>query len=688
MVVDLNQFHQTFFEESLESINDMEAELLGIDGQFPKSGEITALDSIREPLNTIFRAAHSIKGGASTFGFEQITDFTHILETLLDNMRDGLCKTSKNTVTVLLQSADILRSLFDAAQDGQTVATDIVSPIKLKLEEFAAASNNADAASESAGTHQASDNTESTTGWTITFVPHKGLFLTGNDPLRIIRAISSLGETEVKTNLDKLPTLGRMNPESCYLSWEITLKAIVARSELEQIFAWVEDDCDLTITAAAGPALAGDNTTDNTVAANQGAAAANTSSFSSGLQSIRVNTNKIDALVDLVGELVITQTMLHRFNGELTVDDYPKLWASLTQLERNTRSLQESVMNIRMLPIGFAFNKLPRVLRDVSQQMGKSVSLKMSGESTELDKSIIESIGDALLHIVRNSADHGIESPAERKKLGKPETGTISINAFQQGGSVIIEIQDDGRGLQIDKILQKAIDRKLVAADDELSNEQICDFVFMPGFSTATTITGVSGRGVGLDVVRTNLNALGGGVELENKPGEGTSFRLRVPLTLAIMDGLCVQVGSHIYIAPLLAVRESICLTQEQVSKPAGGSEIFHYNNQHLPLLRLSELFNIDTAIEDISQGIIVVVESGNQNIGILVDNIIGQQQVVVKSLETHYKKVEGIATATILGDGEVALILDISSLSRLVSAKASILNSEDNFARELEIEP
>jgi two-component system chemotaxis sensor kinase CheA len=687
MAVDLNQFHQTFFEESLESINDMEAELLGIDGQFPDSGVITALEPISDSLNTIFRAAHSIKGGASTFGFEQIADFTHILETLLDNMRDGLCETTKNTVTVLLQSADIMRSLFDAAQNGTTVATDIVSPVKLKLEEFAAANSNTDAASQSADTQPIKNATESTTGWKIKFVPHKGLFLTGNDPLRIIRAISSLGDTKVKAKYDKLPTLGRMNPESCYLSWEITLKANVARSELEQIFAWVEDDCDLIIKPAAGPALAGNGETDKTISANLDTPVANASSFSSGLQSIRVNTNKIDALVDLVGELVITQTMLHRFNGELTADDYPKLWASLTQLERNTRSLQESVMNIRMLPIGFAFNKLPRVVRDVSQQMGKSVSLKMSGESTELDKSIIESIGDALLHIVRNSADHGIESPSERKKLGKPETGTISINAFQQGGNVIIEIQDDGRGLQTDKILQKAIDRKLVPADAELTNEQICDFVFMPGFSTAQTITGISGRGVGLDVVRTNLNSLGGGVELENKPGEGTSFRLRVPLTLAIMDGLCVQVGSHIYIAPLLAVRESICLTQDQVSQPAGGSEIFHYNDQHLPLLRLSDLFNIDTAIGDISQGIVVVVESGSQNIGILVDNILGQQQVVVKSLETHYKKVEGIATATILGDGEVALILDISSLTRLVGANPAILNSENNFARELEIE-
>ncbi|MBE9515739.1 MAG: chemotaxis protein CheA [Proteobacteria bacterium] len=687
MAVDLNQFHQTFFEESLESINDMEAELLHIDGQFPSSGVITALDPIREPLNTIFRAAHSIKGGASTFGFEQITDFTHILETLLDNMRDGLCKTTKNTVTVLLQSADIMRNLFDAAQSGQTVALDAIRPVKLKLEEFAAASMGADSTRETGESQQKSNISDTASGWAISFTPHKELFLTGNDPLRIIRAISSLGDTEVKPCYDKLPSLGRMDPESCYLSWEIKLNANVAKTELEQIFAWVEDDCDLTIEPVAGPDITS-NKAGNKSPATQETPVAGALPSSSSLQSIRVNTNKIDDLVDLVGELVITQTMLNRFNGELTPEDYPKLWASLTQLERNTRSLQESVMNIRMLPIGFAFNKLPRVVRDVSQQMGKSVALKMSGESTELDKSIIESIGDALLHIVRNSTDHGIESPSERKRLGKPETGTISINAFQQGGSVIIEIQDDGQGLQTDKILQKAIDRKLVSADARLSDDEISNIIFMPGFSTATTVTGVSGRGVGLDVVRTNLAKMGGGVELENKPGIGTRFRLRVPLTLAIMDGLCVQVGSHIYITPLLSVRESICLTQEQVSQPAGGSEIFHYNDQHLPLLRLSELFNIDTAIEDISQGIVVVIESDNQNIGILVDNILGQQQVVVKSLETHYKKVEGIATATILGDGEVALILDISSLSQLVGKNTATQNSEDQlFAGEQEIE-
>lgn len=675
MTVDLNQFHQTFFEESLESINDMESELLHIDARFPDSGVISDLEPIREQLNTIFRAAHSIKGGASTFGFEQIADFTHVLETLLDNMRDGLCQTTKNTVTVLLQSADVMRNLFAAAQKGSTVSLGIIRPVMLKLEEFAAASNDSGKQDSAKATGNQRNETTSS-GWHISFYPHKNLFLTGNDPLRILRAVSSMGSTIIEAVTDKLPSLGRMNPESCYLGWEITLRENIDKSELDQIFSWVEDDCDLKIrparkndmpTSPDEPSIIED--------AQESPADAPVSNLTStsGMQSIRVNTKKIDDLVDLVGELVITQTMLNRFNGYIAPEDFPKLWASLTQLERNTRSLQESVMNIRMLPIGFAFNKLPRVVRDVSQQLGKQVSLKMSGESTELDKSIIESIGDALMHIVRNSVDHGIESPATRKKLGKSETGTIRINAFQQGGNVIIEIQDDGQGLNADKIRKKAIERNLLASDAIISDSEVCDFIFQPGFSTAAQVTGVSGRGVGLDVVRNNLSTLGGGVDVENSPGYGTTFKLRLPLTLAIMDGLCVQVGSHTYIVPLLSVMESVCLNEDQVSRPANGSEIFRYNDNHYPLLRLSELFDVEPTYQDISQAIVIVLESDNQNIGILVDNIVGQQQVVVKSLEAHYKKVEGIATATILGDGEVALILDIPSLSRMTGRDSNL---------------
>lgn len=672
MAVDLNQFHQTFFEESLESINDMESELLHIDNLFPASGEIADIEPIREQLNTIFRGAHSIKGGASTFGFEQIANFTHILETLLDNMRDGICKTTKNTVTVLLQSADVLRSLFDAAQTGKKASSGIVRPVMMKLEEFAAVVNQAD--SFTTGNTEDKGHKTTKTGWHIVFMPHKDLFHTGNDPLRILRAVTSLGNTEVRVIADKLPRLGRMDPESSYLGWEIILKENIERSELEQIFSWVEDDCDLDIRPARKADMmpaekesvaSSDDDIDEETSAS--------TSQSSGLQSIRVNTRKIDDLVDLVGELVITQTMLSRFNGTIATEDHPKLWASLTQLERNTRTLQESVMNIRMLPIGFAFNKLPRVVRDVSQQLEKQVSLKMSGESTELDKSIIESISDALMHIVRNSVDHGIESPAERKKTGKPETGSISINAYQQGGNVIIEIQDDGRGLDTESIRNKAIERNLITSDTIVSDSDICDFIFAPGFSTAQQITGVSGRGVGLDVVRTNLAALGGGVDIENSPGHGTRFRLRLPLTLAIMDGLCVEVGDHTYIVPLLSVMESVCLSENQISRPANGSEIFQYNDEHYPLLRLSELFGVTSVCQDISQAIVIVLESDNQNIGILVDNILGQQQVVVKSLEAHYKKVEGIATATILGDGEVALILDVPSLSRLIGKESKL---------------
>ncbi|MFV1992314.1 MAG: chemotaxis protein CheA [Acidiferrobacterales bacterium] len=671
MAIDLTQFHQTFFEESLEALSDMEAELLRLDSHMSGRRISDEFKANNESLNIIFRAVHSIKGGSSTFGFEVVANFSHILENLLDDIRENRCKTTRDLISILLKSCDCLRTLVQNAQNGiHSIPADI-NDFQIKLEKLQG-TNCAVTLDRRQKIRSIENYNESNTGWNISFTPNRDMLSTGNDPVRIIRALTQLGDIRSKLNIKHLPSWKNINPEDIYLSWDIDFFEPVKKSMIEDVFSWVADDCLLNIiqkidtqkSSATKPGQHVDTNVDTR------APAPGVSGNGIEFQSIRVSTPKVDALVDLVGELVITQTMLSQFSEEITPESIEKLQLGLGLLERNTRELQESVMRIRMLPVGFALNKLPRIVRDVSQKLGKKVKLDISGEGTELDKSVIESMGDALMHIVRNSVDHGLESPAERINAGKPETGTIHVQASQQGGSVVITIEDDGSGLKRDLILKKAIEKGLVAQDANLADEQIDNLVFIPGFSTASQVTGVSGRGVGMDVVRTRISELGGNVEVINKPGTGTKLTLRLPLTLAIMDGLCVKVGSQVYIIPLLSVIESLSVPEQEISRPAGGSELVPFHGEYLPFLKLYELFNLNSAVKKTSDGIIIIVEAESKKIGLLVDEIVGQQQVVVKSLETHYKRVEGVATATILGDGEVALILDISTLTNLVNHK------------------
>jgi len=669
MTIDLTQFHQTFFEESLEALSDMEAELLRIDGHMSGRRVSDEFKADNESLNIIFRAVHSIKGGSSTFGFEVVANFSHVLENLLDDIREHRCKTTRNLISTLLHSCDCLRTLVQNSQNGINTLPADIDKFQVNLENL-----------QETGCEVTPDRRRKTRGidknnignWDILFSPNKNMLSTGNDPVRIIRALTNLGNIKSQLDINSLPSWNKINPEYIYLSWNIDLLEPVEKSLIENVFSWVADDCVLDIKrnnnvhnpSASRPEHAIDSGT------GTNAPAPGVSGNGLEVQSIRVSTPKVDALVDLVGELVITQTMLSQFSEEITPESIEKLQLGLGLLERNTRELQESVMRIRMLPVGFALNKLPRIVRDVSTKLGKKVKLDISGEGTELDKSVIESIGDALMHIVRNSVDHGLESPAERINAGKPETGAIHVQASQKGGSVVITIEDDGNGLNRNLILNKAIEKGLVGDDADLTDEQIDNLIFIPGFSTASQVTGVSGRGVGMDVVRTRISELGGHVEVTNNPGSGTKLTLRLPLTLAIMDGLCVKVGSQVYIIPLLSVIESLSVPEHEISRPAGGSELVPFHSEYLPFLKLYELFNLSSAIKTTTDGIIIIVESENKKIGLLVDEIVGQQQVVVKSLETHYKRVEGVATATILGDGEVALILDISTLTNLVSHK------------------
>jgi two-component system chemotaxis sensor kinase CheA len=643
VAIDLQQFHQTFFDESLEGLASMEQSLLDLDRR--EADPCAAGPAPDESLHSIFRVVHSIKGGSGTFGFGWLTDFAHLVETLLDDLRGGRRELDSPTIGLLLRAVDCLRILLDATRTGSTVDKAAVEGVAASLEALQRAAPAARPAESSVR------------GWRIIFRPRATLFLRGNDPLRILRELARLGEIGVSADARPLPTWREFDPQNCYLRWDMTLTGDVARAALDDVFAWVADDADIEISA---------------LAARPGADAPAGASAEAERQmvkphgtSLRVSTHKMDALLDIVGELVITQTMLQQEAAVEANGRTPRLLAGLAQLERNVRRLQDSVMKIRMLPLGFVLSRLPRMVRDLGEQLEKRVELKLDGGDIELDKTLIERIGDPILHMVRNAMDHGIEPASERRAAGKPEIATIRVEAVQKGGSVILEIEDDGRGLPYEKILACAVARRVVPANASLTPEQLNELVFLPGVTTSESVTDLSGRGVGLDVVRSNIRSLGGAIGVSSRPGQGTRFTLQLPLTLAILDGLGVQVGDKTYLVPLLAIRESLRLRRDALQRLPDGSEVFSLRREYLPLLRLHELLGVTPRSGDPAAGAIVVIEAEGNRVGILVDDLLGQQQVVIKSLETHYRRVEGIAAATILGDGTIALILDTTALVR-----------------------
>lgn len=641
MTIDLRQFHQTFFEESVEGLAVLEAELLQLERTLNAAD--AAVDA--EQLNRIFRVVHSIKGGSATFGFTAVAEFAHTYESLLDDIRSLRRALTPIIAGLLLRAVDALGELIAAARADRPPNAGDIESIRQELDAMLSSP-----AMPARPTATERPTTPVATGWHIEFQPQPMFFRSGNDPLRILRELSALGPLTITLDVSHLPAWDGFDPHSCYLGWHIELGAPVAHATIGEVFAWVTDDCALTIAprAPALPATGGNGKTDE---AGQG--------------SIRVATPKVDALVDMVGELVITQTMLNGLADGFTPESLPRLRAGLAQLERHTRELQDCVLGIRMLPIGFVFSRLPRMVRDISQQLGKRVELKLSGERTELDKTIIERISDPLVHLVRNSIDHGIETAAERAAAGKPEVGTVRLDAYHKGGNVVVEIEDDGRGLDRDRILATARARGLVAAEASLEPAQIDELIFAAGFSTAVEVNDLSGRGVGLDVVRNNIRSLAGGVEVTSIPGRGTRFTIRLPLTLAIVDGMCVEVGQQVYILPLTWIAQCVRLTAADVSQPVGGPAVVALRREYLPLLRLHEIFGLPSGTTELSQGIVVVVEADGKKAALFVDELRGQQQVVIKSLETHYGKLDGISAATILGDGTVALILDIAALVR-----------------------
>ncbi len=656
MPIDLAQFHDNFYEEGVEAIAAMEGAMLRLE----RGGDE------RELIHTLFRAAHSIKGGASTFGFNAISTFTHSLEALLDALRAERLALTPQIVQLLLRAVDALRAMLAAQQAQQPCDTETAKQLQQQMELAAAQQDT----SRPGATKQRPIRELC---YQIGFRPLPHMLARRNDPMRLFRELRGLGELTVEADAERVPALEALDPESCYLSWQLTLRTRADRDAILDVFAWTEGDCLLEVQALEEPARpqvtappsapgVGPAATGSAASPARPAAAPRSADAS----SIRVNIDKIDQLMNIVSELVVTHSMLVQsaasIRGQLTAP----LHAGLEQLQRHLRTLQEQVMGVRMIPIAFVFERFPRLVRDLGERLGKQVELRISGSDTELDKGVLERIADPLTHLVRNCIDHGIESPEARRASGKPASGTICLHASHQGNRVCVEVSDDGAGLRRERILATARERGLIATDAALSDAAIDQLIFVAGFSTVAETTLISGRGVGMDVVKRNVEALGGRIEIDSQPAQGTRFLISLPLTLAIVEGQTVTVGDESYIVPLSAVIESLPRRAAAIQSVLGRGEMLQFRGAYVPVARLEQLFQCRRSrAADAAAEIVMVVEAEGRRVGLIVDELLAQQQVVIKSMDQTYGGVDGIAGATVLGDGSIALILDIERLTR-----------------------
>jgi two-component system chemotaxis sensor kinase CheA len=690
--IDLTQFYQVFFEEAGENLATMEQTLLGLD--------LTRADD--EELNAIFRCAHSVKGGAATFGFSDVAELTHQMETLLDKLRRHEIEPQPRMVDVLLAAGDALKAQLARHQGA---GGDAVDTRALIADIMALASGDGAAASEPAAVVAAAPAPTVADAAPIAALPNgeRRLELTVGplpDPaaadclLELFKEIAELGQMEPldaghsadgmrrfkiltrSSDSDLLDLFTFHVPRDVLKLGPLTRgygfhkNAPGAPSEQQLAdelgYGFFSDAPGAPDNAAANPARAG---TDHPARPDPArpAAAPKAAEKPGTLESstLRVSVDKVDQLINLVGELVITQAMLAQTGLNIDSAQHQQLSAGLADLQRNTRDLQEAVMSIRMIPMSVVFNRYPRMLRDLAAKLGKKVELVTQGEATELDKGLVEKITDPLTHLVRNSCDHGIEQPEERIAKGKSAHGTITLAASHQGGSILIEVRDDGRGLNRDKLLQKARERG-IDAPDSMSDAEVWNLIFAPGFSTADVVTDVSGRGVGMDVVKKNIAALNGSVEIDSAEGYGMSVKVRLPLTLAIMDGMSVGVADECYILPLSSVVESFQVEPGMIRTVGVGNRVVQVREQYLPVVDLEGVFSVPRSAGASGNGIMVIVEAEGSRVAMLVDELLGQQQVVVKNLESNYRKVSNVSGATIMGDGRVALILDVGALVRL----------------------
>jgi two-component system chemotaxis sensor kinase CheA len=686
------RFRDSFLEESNELVNSMESVLLGLD--------FARLEA--EDLHTLFRAAHSIKGNAATFGFPAIAAFTHQLESTLEPVRQGNLAMTPELQELLLGAVDVLRAhLAQALTDSPLSPRDEANQARI-LEELGRWAQGPRPAPQPAAKPVVPKDAAG--AYQIRFTAPADTFRRGVNLERIFRDLEKLGPTRHWLDPEGFPPLDQMDPETCYLQWDIHLESAAGLPEVEEPFEFVNEGSNLKIVPVKGGAnavpLLGEILVGNgdvspaqvrealarqnnigELLIEMGAAKPEAVTRAVEQQqkkrvqveasTLRVATEKIDKLVNLVGEIVITQAMLTQSSQDVdSAYGAARFNEALVSLERQTRELQERVMGIRMVPVEMVFSRFPRMVRELSKQLGKEVNLVLEGQATELDKTFIEMLVDPITHLVRNGLDHGLEPPEERVAAGKPAQGTLALRASSRGGNIFIEIQDDGKGLDRQRILVKAREKGLVAADARLGDDEIFALLFEPGFSTAAQVSDLSGRGVGLDVVRQNIRALGGRVEVESQLGAGATFRLVLPLTMAVLDGLTVRIGEEAYVFPLASVLENFKPKPGTIQSLRGDRHVINLRGAFVPVLPLDAILSLsDRSSGREEADLLVVVESEGHRAAVRVDEVLGQQQVVIKSLEAHYRKVPGISGATILGDGRVALILDVAELIQLESS-------------------
>lgn len=667
MSFDISSLQNAFFEEATELLDGFEEHLLQLE-ENPDDVEL---------LNSIFRCAHSIKGGSATFGFTDLARFTHSLETLLDGVRNKTIAVTPPLCTLLLESLDQMRALTALAKGESTDAEDSEALIE-RIDQAA----NGQLTSDPSTTPNDDDSWGLLSDpeiYELVFRPMPTCFSQGQDPLSCLQELANLAEVLSATcDTSGLPDLGDLDPQTCHLSWSLMVHTAVSR---ERLLAALPNPAEGNVVdlyqLGGGPAVPVETTSDIDQPERRSCGqdrrqAARRQDDRAQTGTIKVSADKLDRLINLVGELVISQSMLTAAAENFEMAKVPRLLEAVAHMERSSRELQERVMGMRLLPIKMAFGRFPRLVHDLSSAVGKKIELKLVGEETELDKNLIEAIGDPLTHLVRNSVDHGLETPDERRAAGKPEVGTLTVSAFHEGGSIVIEVADDGRGLNRERILQKAIERGLLSSEETYTDEHVYYTIFQPGFSTAEKVTDLSGRGVGMDIVKQAVTPIGGTVRVQSVPGEGATTRIRLPLTMAILEGQSVLVGGEVYVVPLTSILESIRPTPQDIHKIARFGEVVSVRGEHLPILRLHQAFTIEPRTTKPWEAALVLVECDGQKVALLVDELLGQGQVVIKSLETNYQKVDGLAGATILGDGRIALIIDVPALIRNVEFSTS----------------
>ena len=732
---------QTFFQECEEQLTEMEEGLMVIERE---EGDL-------ETINAVFRAVHSIKGGAGAFGLDDLVRFAHTFETTLDGMRSGKLEITPQIVKLMLRAADILSDLVRISRDGGELDAARVAQMAEELSkaggaapapaapvapaadfsfEPVAADGDGQAVDEfgfapvqiSFDTLITDDAGSDGHSFEISFTPRPELYAKANDALRLLRELGRLGEMKVSCDVSALPALDELDPEGAYLTWKVSLTTDADEKSVREIFEFVEFDCDLSIdvnvvgmdeesaaqtveailaqvaaeeaaqSAAVEPVAveqvviatepqAAPNPAPRTpVAANQQSQPAAQSGQQPGA-TIRVDLDRVDRLIDLVGELVINQSMLAQRVTEAGIARLSDVAVGLDDLEHLTREIQDSVMAIRAQPVRPIFQRMARVVREVADMTGKSVRLVTEGENCEVDKTVIERLADPLTHMIRNAIDHGLEKPEDRVKAGKPEQGVVKMVAAHRSGRVVIEVSDDGAGINRAKVREIAVNKGIIDADAQLTDAEIDDLIFAPGFSTAATISDVSGRGVGMDVVRRSIQALGGRITISSRPGNGTTFSLSLPLTLAVLDGMVVTVAGQTLVVPLSAIVETLQPKATDVHGLGEKARVIAIRGSFIPLVDVGSVLSYRDEEADPLQGVAVMVETENQSqCALMVDGIIGQQQVVIKSLETNYGHVFGVAAATILGDGRVAVILDVDAI--VAGSRSDVARADANRKR------